>query len=119
MFCGSNYKNNKKIMLCKKIKKEWENFINNEKYTKYFMSNEEEWLYNLEKAIFYIDTNNKRPSSYNGKNEDVTKLGKWINNQQHNYKNNKQIMLCEKIKKEWENFINNEKYAKYFMSNEE
>ncbi len=41
-------------------------------------------------------------------------MGNWLSRQQTNYKKQTQIMMNEEIKLEWENFVNNEKYAKYF-----
>jgi predicted nucleic acid-binding protein len=109
-----NYKNKTHIMSNEEIKKEYENFINDDKYKKYFISNEEEWLNNLEEVKKYINLNNKRPSQHD-KNEQLKKLGNWISEQQQNYKKQSRIMSNEEIRKEWENFINDEKYKKYFM----
>jgi superfamily II DNA/RNA helicase len=58
-----NYKKNKNIMKNKKIRKLWEAFINDPKYSKYFLSNEKEWKLRLEGVKKYIDENNKRPST--------------------------------------------------------
>ena len=41
------------------------------------------------------------------------KYGNWISTQQQNYKNNKQIMYDNGIRKIWYNFINDIKYKKY------
>ena len=62
--------------------------------------------------------NNKRPSSTN-KNSNIRSYGQWISDQQDNYKNNKHIMSNPDIRKLWEEFINDPKYSKYFISNEE
>ena len=93
------------------IKKLWKEFVNDPKYKKYFLSNEDEWKLNLEWIINYIDKNNKRPSEVN---EKTKYYSKWIGTQIGNYKNNKHIMENDNIKKLWENFINDPIYKKYF-----
>jgi hypothetical protein len=111
-----NYKKNIEIMKNQIIKKYWEEFI--EKYKQYFISNEEEWVNNLELIRKYIDKNNKIPS-YSDKNSDIKKLGSWIRYQKQNYLKNKDSMKKKSIKKQWEDFINNPQYKQYFISNEE
>jgi superfamily II DNA or RNA helicase len=107
----TNYKNNDRNMKNEIIKKLWEEFINDNKYKIYFMSNEEIWNNNLNKVKSFMDENNKRP------NDEY--LNTWLIDQKQNYKNNNRIMKNEIIKKLWENFINDDKYKIYFMSNEE
>ena len=114
----NNYKKNKFIMNNPDICKLWEEFINDTKYSKYFISNEEIWKHTLEKVKKYIDENNKRPSRCD-KDTYIKSDASWINIQQYNYKNNQQIMTNKKIRKLWEAFINEPKYSKYFLSNEE
>ena len=114
----ANYKNQNNIMINKEIIKEYENFINDINYKKYFKSNEEEWLNNLEEVKKYIELNNKRPSTTDI-NEKIKKIGRWICTQQQNYTKKCHIMIIDDIRKEYENFINNEKYKKYLMSNDE
>jgi len=113
-----NYKNNIKIMSNQNIRKIWENFINDKKYKKYFLTNEEEWTTTLNYIKIYINDNNKLPSSEN-KDKNIKTYGRWIQTQTQNYKNNKNIMINDNIKILWENFINDHKYKKYFISNEE
>jgi superfamily II DNA or RNA helicase len=113
-----NYKKNKEIMSNPNIRKLWEAFVNDPKYSIYFISNEEEWIQKLERVKKYIDENNKRPST-GEKNPDVICDAVWIGTQQQNYKKNKNIMKNKKICKLWEEFINDSKYSKYFLSNEE
>jgi superfamily II DNA or RNA helicase len=113
-----NYKNNKQGIVDKERRKIWEEFINNDKYKEYFLSYEEEWNINLDRSIAYIYKEKKRPSS-KSKNEEEKKLGKWIDHQTHDYKNNKHGMKDKERRKIWEEFINNDKYKEYFLSNEE
>ena len=109
-----NYKVKDGIMKNQEIYDKWTNFITSEKYNIYFMSNEELWHNYLEDVKKYIDKNNKRPSNKNGE-----KLGNWLSNQFTNYNTIEQIMKNKDIYDKFTNFINSEKYKKYFMSNEE
>ena len=113
-----NYKNKKHNMLDENIRKLWEDFINDDKYKKYFFSNEEEWKLKLEWVKKYIDENKKRPTKED-KNEDIKTHGRWIGSQVKNYQKKKYIMSNETIIKLWEDFINDNKYKEYFLSNEE
>ena len=112
-----NYKDNKNSMKEENIRKLWEQFIN--MYKKYFLSNEEIWKDNLEKTKEYIDKYKKRPSTAD-KDKSVKYLGSWLcNHQITNYKDNKNSMKDENIRKLWEEFISNDKYKEYFLTNEE
>ena len=77
------------------------------------MSNENECIYNLNNFKNYIDENNKRP------NKDNKTIDSWVRVQMRNYKKKEQIMKNENIYVKWKEFINDVKYKKYFMSNEE
>ena len=79
---------------------------------KYFLSNDEIWLNNLKNIKKYIDENNKRPSSHDI-NKEIRSYGEWMVKQQMNYNKKKCIMNDEKIRKQWEEFINNNKYNQY------
>ena len=109
-----NYKKNKGIMKNNEIKIKWEEFI--EKYKSYFLSYEEIWLKYLNQVIEYIILNEKLPI-FSNSDKNIKKLNRFIRTQKENYKNNKNIMKNERIKKIWEDFIN--KYKIYFLSNEE
>jgi hypothetical protein len=111
----TNYKKNQRIMKNENIRNKWYEFINDEKYKKYFISNEDNWNYKLEQVKTYIDENEKRPSSSN-KNEQIKILGSWLDTQVTNYKKNKKIMKDEKIRNKWFHFINHEKYRQYFKT---
>ena len=109
-----NYKNKQFIMKDENVKKLWEHFINDENYKQYFLSNEDEWNQNLNKVKEYIDNNKKRPSE-DSKNNDIQKIGRWINKQTKSYKLKKYIMLNNpEIYKLWTDFINDETYKQYF-----
>jgi hypothetical protein len=108
-----NYKNKEHNMKNESIRKEWESFVSDEKYKKYFVSNEEQWKMTLIDNKKYIDTNEKRPSRYD-KDKNIKSMGYWLSNQQKNYKKKTKIMKNESIRKEWESFVSDEKYKKYF-----
>jgi len=113
-----NYKNKTEIMKNKEIYNLWADFISNPKYNKYFLSNEQNWINILEKVKKYIDDNNKKPYEKD-KNCDIRTLGHWISSQNENYKNKTQIMKIDKIYNIWSNFITDEKYKIYLLSNEQ
>jgi len=83
----------------------WEDFINDDKYKEYFISNKEEWVIKLECVKKYIVENKKRPSRTD-KNKEIKILGVWLCKQQQNYQKKEQIMSNNTIRKLWENFIN-------------
>jgi len=112
----NNYNKKEKIMLNKEICNKWTEFTNDDKYKKYFQSNEEIWLDSLNQVTQFIDNNSKRPSCHD-KNKQVRTLGTWTNTQQINYNKKKETMLNGKIYNKWNEFINNNKYKKYFQSN--
>jgi len=94
----------------------WTEFINDDKYKKFFEDNDIIWINKLNEVKKYIDENNKRPSQHN-KNNEIKILGSWINIQQQNYKNKKQIMENENIYNLWTEFINDNKYSFLFSVN--
>ena len=100
-----NYKN--KIMATEEIYTIWTNFINSDKYKKYFICEESVWKLTLEELMQYININNKLPS-------ENKKLFNWLNKQQLYHKSKIQIMSNEEIYTIWTNFINSDKYNKYF-----
>jgi hypothetical protein len=108
-----NSKIRKQIMKEDDIYNEWMEFINDEKYIKYFLDNKTDWRYKLEEIKKYIDKNNKRPSCKDI-NKEVKQLGLWLITQQKNSKIKKHIMKKYDIFIEWILFINNPKYSKYF-----
>ena len=112
----TNYKLNEFIMKNHNIYDIWVEFVTSDKYKKYFISNEEKWENNFDKVKKFIDENEKKPST---KNKDTKTLGLWVYTQQQNYKLKKEIMSVPYIHHKWGEFITNEKYKKYFLSNEE
>ena len=96
----------------------WSEFINDNKYKKYFEDYSILWINKLNEVKKYIDENNKRPSSED-KNNEIKSLGSWILHQITNYKNKKYIMKNENIYYLWSEFINNDKYKNYFEDNDQ
>jgi len=112
-----NYKSKKNIMENENIYNLWTEFINNDKYKKFFEDNNIIWINKLNEVIKYINENNKRPSKHD-KNNEIKILGSWISTQQTNYKDKKDIMKYENIYNLWTEFINNNKYKKIFEDND-
>ena len=108
-----NYKIKKNIMKNEEIYNKWTEFINDKKYKEYFISNDDLWINNLNKVKKYINENNIRPNSIN-KNKDTKTMAEWISTQIQNRKNKKKIMKNEEIYNKWTEFINDDKYKKYF-----
>ena len=108
------YKKKINIMAILNVYDKWTEFINNDKYKKYFISNEDDWKNKLEEVKQYIDKNNKRPSQIDI-DKNIKVLGAWISSQVVNYKNKTQIMNNLNIYDIWSNFINDDKYKIYFI----
>ena len=89
----------------------WEDFINDDKYKEYFISNKEEWVIKLECVKKYIVENKKRPSRID-KDKEIKILGVWLCKQLYNYKKQEQIMSNETIRHLWKDFI--DQYKIYF-----
>jgi superfamily II DNA/RNA helicase len=102
-----NFNNNKGLMKNIEIKNSWEQFY--EKNKEYFISDYDEWIYNLEETKKYINLNKKKPLLSENK-----QLAKWIYTQTENYNNNKKNMKIDEIKKLWEIF--QIEYKQYFLS---
>ncbi len=104
-----NYKNKNHIMENNNICIKWEKFI--KEYKQLFLSNEEEWINNLENLKNFIDKNNRKPS-HKANNISEKQLYNWFQGQIKNYKNHTQIMKNPEIHKKWEEFIT--EYKEYF-----
>jgi len=107
-----NNTQNKNILQNPIIKKLWEELIND--YQNYFLTNEDVWNDKMNKIVFYIKNNNKKPSR-NSKDNNIKSLGQWLHVQDTNYKKNTNIMKNDIIKKKYEQFI--EEYREYFLDN--
>ena len=110
-----NYKKNVYTMKNDKIKKNWEEFVNEDKYKKYMLDNYDSWIYKLEQVKKYMDENNKRPYE-KSKDNNIKQIGKWVTDQLLIYKKKVKIMKDNNIRILWEKFVNNIQYNKYFLS---
>jgi len=108
-----NYKKQAQIMANEEIRKKWEEFIGHPLYKEYFVSNEEQWINNLNEVKKYIDENKQRPSSFS-KDKDIKVIGSWLSHQITNYKKQANIMANEEIRNKWEEFIGHPLYKEYF-----
>ena len=104
------------------IKDAWHQFITNDNYSQYFLSNEQQWLQSLEQVKTYIDENKKRPTNSN-KYKKIKSLAQWIQDQQGSYHDDleqcKRAMKNEVIRNTWLQFITSDKYSHYFLSSEQ
>jgi superfamily II DNA/RNA helicase len=114
----TNYKSKKYIMKNAEIRKLWEDFVNDEKYRQYFISRYDKWIETLNKVKEFINENNRKPNSHS-KNKKEKTLGMWLVDQNKNYKSKKYMMKNLDVRKLWEDFISDEKYRQYFMSNDD
>jgi superfamily II DNA or RNA helicase len=105
-----NFKKNEHIMENENIYKIFENFL--DEYKEYFLSNEEQWILQLDNLKKYIDENKKRPT-----NKDNKSLYKWLSHQLEYFKNKKYIMKNLYIYNIFKNFLDD--YKKYILSNED
>jgi hypothetical protein len=103
---------NKKINIMKNetIYNLWKSFINEDKYNVYFMNNDEIWKINLNKLKLFIDKNQAKPTELTNK-----ELFNWLRTQRANYKNMNKIFKNKEILRHWVEFINDNKYKKYFQ----
>ena len=111
-----NYAKKNNLMKNQEIYDLWTDFINDDKYSSYFVDYISLWKKVLDQIKQYIDEYNKRPSKHD-KNNDIKYLGNWISCQQTNYAKKHKLMKNEEIYELWTNFINDERYKIYFMDN--
>ena len=91
------YKNNKGILKDDKhILKLWEEFINDNKYKKYFEDNNTIWINKLNEVKKYIDVNNKRPSENDKDKKYFDEKVKINKSTKHHNKTNNEIEELEK-----------------------
>ena len=110
----TNYKKKQQNMKDVNIYNKWTEFINSDKYNIYFQSQYEYFIINLNKLKIYINENRKRPQRKD-KDENIKVLGNWMNTEIINYNKKQKNMKDENIYNKWTEFINNEKYKKYFL----
>lgn len=79
------------------------------------INNEYYWYEKIKEVKKYIDNNNKKPSNYD-KDKEIKSLSKWISHQITKYNKKEEIMKNNKIYSIWSDFINSDKYKKYFIT---
>ena len=91
----------------------WTEFINDTRYKEYMQlpSMLEIFNINLNKLKTYIDINKQKPSRHSN-DKNIKRLGIFIGNCQIKYVKNKQNDTIYKL---YNDFINDEKYKKYFQ----
>ena len=102
---------NKKTMKDENIYSEWSQFTI--EYHKYFLNIHDKWYNSLNEVKKYIDKNEKKPTISNKDNE-IKKLGRWINLQQANYKKRKKVFIDDNICYEWSQFMKD--YQQYVLN---
>jgi len=107
------YKDKSYIMSDADVHNTWTDFVADAKYSIHFVDNISVWKTNLIAVKRYMDEHNKRPLK--AKNSEFSCLGQWITNQLKNYKQRTQIMKDESIYLEFDTFVKDPKYAKYFI----
>jgi hypothetical protein len=91
----------------------WDEFVNDNKYKKYFIDNKENWYNKLQELKDFIDKKG-RPKK-NSKYKDEKKLAKWLSTQQIKYTKKIYIMIEKDIYDKWTEFVNDNKYKGYFI----
>jgi hypothetical protein len=111
-----NHKTRAQIMKKDEFYLEWSSFVNDTKYSKYFLDGTTEWHNNLAYVKQYIDEYKKRPFTEN-KDSDIFYMSKWLSHQVTNYKKRTAIMKDDDVFNTWMAFITHPDYAKYFTNN--
>ena len=109
---NQSYKHNKFAMKDEDKRTLWKYFI--EEYNEYFISDQEKWYNNLKNVKEFIYLYKKIPIS-RSKIEDEKYLGKWLDHQKQNYKNNKFAMKHQDKRQIWKEFL--EEYKEYLNNN--
>lgn len=115
---SADYKQNK---LSENRTKKWKEFIEDDKYSKYFITSEEHWFLQFEKMKKFIIKYKKRPPRsglIDGViNEEIKTLGGWLHSQLFNYKNKKStVYKIEEIRKAWEEISVDDLFAEYLKT---
>jgi len=111
----TNYREKNQDMKRDDIYKAWTDFINDDKYQKYFLDKETIWFNNLQKTKDYIDKNKKKPPFNTNYCLEIRQLNYWLYEQIKKYKLKKSIFINQNICDKWLEFITDNKYKIYFM----
>ena len=94
----------------------WTLFLEKYKTYRSLISDENYWIQQLDELKQFLNKNNKRPSE-ESKNIEEKYLGRWLSNQNTDYKTKSKGMKGESRYKIWCLFL--EEYKEYFISNDE
>lgn len=97
----------------KQLQAKWIEFSTSDKYKKYFLNAESDWVNKLSEYKTYIDVNNTLPPRVG--DATTTKLHDWGRHQMGNYHKRNQIMKNDEIYLKWEIFV--VEYECYFKKN--
>jgi superfamily II DNA or RNA helicase len=113
-----NFETKSQIMKIDKIYNLWREFMTDDKYKKYFLSNVDKWknIFNILKE--YITVNKELPAKYDA-NAEVRQLNRWVKQQKYMYIQKIKIMKNKIVYGIWDTFINSPEYSKYFILNED
>jgi superfamily II DNA or RNA helicase len=104
-----NFKKKKGIMQSNDIYNKWKEFV--EKYKDLFQTHQERWHSIFNNVKQYIITNKYKPCETSD-DPDEKVMGKWIQNQQNNFRNGHGLMKLKPIYNLWKEFI--EEFKNYF-----
>jgi hypothetical protein len=110
---NSNYKNKTGILKEAKIREKWEDFM---RIYGHLVDNKIRWRHKLNNVKDYIKKTNKLPLP-GSKNKEIKTMGYWIANQKNNYRDKCETLKEPDIRKEWEEFIEENKLL--FMNHKE
>ena len=91
--------------------KSWNEFINDPKYSKYFISLKDIWKNNIEKLKFFMNIKKRIPMA-----QEEDKLGIWYQQQKIKFSNG---TLNKERTNIWKEMINDPIYSQYIMSQKE
>jgi hypothetical protein len=97
------------------IRTEWKQFVFNPRYDKFFRHSSEKMVIILDRVTTYIDKNSRLPLRTDEERESKN-LGLWIAKQILNYSYMVDNMTVPSIRHEWECFIRNPLYSRYFKA---
>lgn len=109
-----NYKKYKESMRIESNRIAWDEFVNNPKYFKFFMSLDDKWNDKLNQVIEFIEINGFKPSRCS-KDSYELHLARWVNKQFENKKDDKKSMKNKEQQEAFDNFV--KKYEHLFNVN--
>jgi hypothetical protein len=96
----------------------WTNFINDQKYEKFFRSKNDRWFLKRFQVESFMIEHGRRPAQ-SSKDKAEKELGIFISNQIMNYPESKEAMANEDVRNSWSDLVNDERFFIHFASNKE